>query len=137
VLLLRARAILRFRMYKCALIVLLLLSGCGTKPAVKLKVLIGATTIVAPGAQPIEDSIIVIAGDKIQSVGMRKDVPVPQASDRTDLAGTWVVPAKGSRIAVDEPANLIVLHHAPSGTDPANPADAGARIVAGEWEKAN
>ena len=74
-------------MYKSALIVLLLLSGCRTKPAVKLKVLIGATTIVAPGAQPIEDSIIVIAGDKIQSVGMRKDVPVPQASDRTDLAG--------------------------------------------------
>ena len=124
-------------MRKSALIILLLLAGCQTKPPVKLKVLIGATTIVAPGAQPIQDSIIVIAGDKIRSVGMRKDVPVPQASDRTDLTGEWVVPAKGSRIAVDETANLIVLHKAPNGIDPASPADAGARIVAGEWETAH
>ncbi|MGA2712437.1 MAG: hypothetical protein ABSG41_04955 [Bryobacteraceae bacterium] len=124
-------------MRKSTIIISLLLAGCQTKPAVKLKVLIGATTIVAPGAQPIQDSIIVIAGDKIRSVGMRKDVPVPQASDRTDLTGEWVVPAKGSRIAVDETANLIVLHNAPHGTDPASPADAGARIVAGEWEVAH
>jgi hypothetical protein len=124
-------------MRKSALIISLLLAGCQTRPAVKLKVLIGATTIVAPGAQPIEDSIIVIAGDKIRSVGMRKDVPVPQASDRTDLTGEWVVPAKGARIAIDQTANLIVLHKAPNGTDPANPADAGARIVAGEWEAAH
>ena len=120
-------------MRKSALVVLLLLAGCRTKPDVRLKVLIGATMIVAPGAQPIEDSIIVIAGNKIRSVGMRKDVPVPQASDRTDLAGEWVVPAKGARIAVDEIANLIVLHTAPNGIDPANSADPGVRIVAGEW----
>ena len=130
-------AILRFRMRKSALVVLLLLAGCRTKPDVRLKVLIGATTIVAPGAQPIEDSIIVIAGNKIRSVGMRKDVPVPQASDRTDLAGEWVVPAKGARIAVDEIANLIVLHTAPNGIDPANSADPGVRIVAGEWESSH
>lgn len=120
-----------------ALFLFFILAGCQTQPPVKLKVLIGATTIVAPGAQPIQDSIIVIAGDKIRSVGMRKDVPVPQASDRTDLAGEWIVPAKGSRIAVNETANLIVLHKAPNGAEPANPADVGARIVAGEWEKAH
>jgi hypothetical protein len=114
-------------------VILLLLAGCQKKPEVRLKVLIGATTIVAPGAQPIADSIIVIAGSRIRSVGLRKDVPVPQASDRTDLTGAWIVPAKGSRIGVDEIANLTVLHHAPNGIDPANPADVGARIVAGEW----
>src|SRR5580692_4327399 len=98
---------------------LLLLAGCQNqkKPDVRLKVLIGATTIVAPGAQPIEDSIIVIAGSRIRSVGMRKDVPVPQASDRTDLTGAWIVPAKGARIAVGETANLVILHHTPNGND--------------------
>ncbi len=114
--------------------VLFLLAGCQKKPDVRLKVLIGATTIVAPGAKPIDDSIIVIAGNKIRSVGMRKDVPVPQSSDRTDLTGAWVVPSPGSRIAVDEPANMIVLHHPPKGIEAANPADVGARIVAGEWQ---
>jgi hypothetical protein len=115
-------------------ILLLLLAGCQKKPDVRLTVLIGATTIVAPGAQPITDSIIVIAGSKIRSVGMRQDVPVPQASDRTDLTGAWVVPAQGARIAIDEPANMIVLHHAPNGIAPANPADVGAHIVNGEWQ---
>ena len=114
--------------------VFLLLAGCQKKPDVRLKVLIGATTIVAPGAQPIQDSIIVIEGNRIRSVGMRKDIPVPQASDRTDLTGAWVVPEKGARIAIDEPANMIVLHHAPNGIDAANPADIGAHIVNGEWQ---
>ncbi len=116
------------------LLVLLLVGACEKKPTVRLKVLIGATTIVSPGAKPIEDSIIVIAGSKIRSVGMRKDVPVPQASDRTDLTGSWIVPAKGSRIAVDEPANLVILHHAPNGNDAAAPGETGASLVNGEWK---
>jgi hypothetical protein len=99
-----------------------------------LKVLIGATAITEAGAQPIDDSIIVIAGMKIRSVGARKDIPVPQASDRTDLTGKWVVPAPGFRIAPRESANLLVLDRAPNGVSPASPRDIGARIVAGEWE---
>jgi hypothetical protein len=112
----------------------LLLGACRKPDRARVKVLIGATTVVAPGARPIEDSIVVIGGASIRAVGMRKDVPVPQASDRTDLAGEWIVPAEGSRIAVDETANLIILRHAPNGTTPATPADIGARIVAGEWK---
>ena len=96
---------------------LLLLAGCGNTD-VKYKVLIGATTVVAPGARPIEDSVVVIAGKKIRSVGMRKDVPVPQNSDRTDLTGRWIVPAEGSVIGPEEVANLLVLEHAPNGVAP-------------------
>ena len=117
-----------------SILLLLLLGACQKKPPVRLKVLIGATTIVTPGAQPIEDSIIVIAGSKIRSVGMRKDVPVPPASDRTDLTGSWIVPAKGSRIAIDESANLVILHHAPNGNDDPTSGETGARIVDGEWK---
>jgi hypothetical protein len=116
----------------------LLLAGCGKKTVTnmndRIKVLIGGTAIVASGEQPIEDSIVVIAGSKIRSIGTRKDVPVPQNSDRTDLTGEWIVPAEGSRIEVGETANLLILKHAPNGIEPATPADKGARIVAGEWK---
>jgi hypothetical protein len=83
-------------------LIFLLLAGCqkhdvGIQGA-RLKVLIGATTITAPGDKPIEDSIVIISGSKIQSVGARKDVPVPQASDRTDLTGSWIIPAEGAHI---------------------------------------
>jgi hypothetical protein len=99
------------------------------------KVLVGATTITAPGAQPLDDSIIVISGGKVRSVGLRKDIPVPQNSDRTDLNGEWVVPAEGARIEVGEAANLMILHAAPtSAGTPGSPSDIGARLVNGEWQ---
>ncbi len=118
------------------IVVMMLLAGCQKKEAAagRLTVLIGATTIVAPGAKPIEDSIVVIAGSKIRSVGMRKDVPVPQASDRIDLTGAWIVPAKGARIDAGDTANLIILRHAPNGDEPASPADITSRIVAGDLQ---
>jgi hypothetical protein len=117
-----------------ALPLLILLTACKKQPAVQLKVLSGATTIVAPGAQPIQNSIIVIAGSKIRSVGLQKDIPVKGPADRTDFGGEWIVPAEGARIAVDETANLIILKHAPNGVTPASPSDISARIKAGEWE---
>jgi hypothetical protein len=113
----------------------LLLTGCqksGDK--VIVKVLIGATTVTTPYAPPLEDSIVVIAGSKIRAVGLRKDIPVPQASDRTDLAGQWIVPAPGAKIEAGETANLMILDHAPKGVTPSSSADVGAQIVAGEWQ---
>jgi hypothetical protein len=73
-----------------------------------VKVLIGATTIVGPGAPPIEDSVIVVANGRVRSVGPRKDVPIPQDSERLDLTGDTVVPSEGARIAVNESADLLV-----------------------------
>ena len=116
------------------LLTLLLAAACHKKPDFTLKVLIGSTTVTALGASPIEDSIVIISGAKIRSVGARKDIPVPQASDRTDLTGEWIVPAEGARIEAGETANLLILRHAPNGTRPAAPADTGASIVAGEWK---
>jgi hypothetical protein len=113
---------------------LLFVPGCAKKPDFTVKVLIGATAITAPGEPPIEDSVIVITGSKIRSVGPRKDTPAPQAADRTDLTGEWVVPAEGSRIEPGETANLRILRHLPNGIQPATPADLGASIVAGEWK---
>ncbi len=117
-----------------AFLAITFIAACGKKPDFTLKVLIGGTTVVAPGEQPIEDSVVIISGTKIRSVGARKDIPVPQASDRTDLTGEWIVPAEGSRIEAGETANLIVLKHAPNGVTAAAPGDVGARLVAGEWK---
>ena len=114
---------------------LLFLSACRNSD-IHFKVLLGATTVVAPGARPIEDSVIVIQKDKIRSAGMRKDVPVPQNSDRTDLTGKWIVPARGSVIRPGEIANLLVLDRPPDGIAPAGSGDVGARIAAGEWKAA-
>ena len=84
----------------------LLLTACQRSD---VKVLIGATAIVAPGAQPIEDSIVIVSGRKIRSVGMRKDIPIPQDSERIDLSGKQIVPGDGSRIAVGEDSDIVVL----------------------------
>jgi imidazolonepropionase-like amidohydrolase len=124
------------RKLTAALLAILFVAAC-RKPGIdakdRTKVLIGATTVAAAGDAPIEDSIIVIAGTKIRAVGPRKDIPVPQASDRTDFTGEWIVPAKG-RIEPGETANLLILRSKPHGITPAAPADVGARIIGGEWE---
>lgn len=115
-----------------ALIGLLALAGCETSGA-RLTVLLGATTVVAPGAQPIQDSVIVIAEGRIRSLGMRKDVPIPQNSDRVDLKGRWIVPASGARIAIAEKANLLILANPPNDVTPASARDVQTRMAGGEW----
>jgi hypothetical protein len=114
---------------------ILVLLACSQKSDVK--VLIGATTIVAPGAQPMEDSVIVVTGRSVRSVGLRKDIPIPQDSERTDLSGKWVVPARGARIAVGESADLLVLDRAPDGTAPVSAGDVFRRLAAGGWQPNN
>jgi imidazolonepropionase-like amidohydrolase len=109
----------------------MLLAGCQNS---SVKVLIGGTAIVAPGAQPIQDSVIVVADGRIRSVGVRKDVPIPQDSERTDVSGKWIVPADNERLAINESADLMILDRAPDGVKPALPADVSRRMRNGQWE---
>ena len=91
-------------------------AGCQSGNQVSdLKVLIGATAVLQAGGNPVQDSVIVISGATIRAAGLRKDVPIPQDSERTDLTGKWVVPISGGRIAPGEPADLFVLNASPSG----------------------
>jgi imidazolonepropionase-like amidohydrolase len=96
-----------------------------------LKVLIGATAIMQAGTNPVQDAVIVISGATIRAAGVRKDVPIPQDSERTDLAGKWVVPVSGGRIAPGEPADLFILDTGPNGS----PAVGGVsrRMTHGQW----
>jgi hypothetical protein len=110
----------------------LLSTGCQPGNQVSgLKVLIGATLVTTAGANPIQDSVIVISGASIRAAGIRRDVPIPQDSERTDLTGKWIVPAVGGRIAPGESADLFVLNAGPSGA----PAIGGVsrRMIHGQW----
>jgi len=113
------------------LLFLCLLAGCQKSDT---KILIGATTLPAAGAPPITGSVIFVSGKTIRAVGLQKDVPIPQDSERTDLAGTWVVPQGQGRIAPGEPANLTVLRHAPQGAEPASPSEISRQMTDGQWK---
>jgi hypothetical protein len=104
----------------------LLLVSCQSS---ETKVLIGATTISAPGAAPIEDSVIVVSGHTIRAIGIRKDVPIPQDSERTALTGSWVTPGNGGRLEAGGEADLAV--HSGSATGPVT-----RRLWHGVWTAA-
>src|SRR6185437_10345941 len=117
----------------CAAALALFSLSCSTGNQVSnLKVLIGATAVFEPGGNPVQDTVIVIEGDKIRAAGERKDVPVPQNSERTDLTGKWVVPVSGGKIAPGEAADLFVLNTAENGSPAAGtPA---RHMIHGHWQ---
>lgn len=106
------------------------LVGCGNQVS-DLKVLIGATAVLQAGGNPVQDTVIVISGATIRAAGERRDVPIPQNSERTDLTGKWVVPVQGGKIAPGEPADLFVLNSSASGA-PATGTPA-RKMIHGQW----
>jgi imidazolonepropionase-like amidohydrolase len=104
-----------------------LLAGCQKS---ETKILIGATMVTADGAAPIEGSVIVVTGKTIRAVGLQKDLPIPQDSERVNLAGKWVVPKGAGRIEAGQPANLVVLNNRPGAAR----ADVSRELVDGEWQ---
>lgn len=110
----------------------LLASGCHAGNQVSdLKVLIGGTAILQAGGNPVQDTVIVISGATIRAAGIRKDIPIPQDSERTDLTGKWVVPAAGGRIAAGEPADLFILNSGPNGAPAAGAVS--RKMIHGQW----
>jgi hypothetical protein len=93
-----------------AILLTVLLAGCQQSAT---KVLLGGTLRPSPDSVPMEDSIIVISGSTIRAVGLRKDVPVPQDSERTDMRGKWIVGAGAEPVTANQPANLRIYGEAP------------------------
>ena len=63
-----------------------------TDPAPEITVIEGATVIDGVSATPIEDAVIVIAGDTIQSIGSRGSVEPPPGARTIDAAGKTIMP---------------------------------------------
>ena len=63
-----------------------------TDPAPEITVIEGATVIDGVSDTPIEDAVIVIAGDTIQSIGSRGSVEPPPGARTIDATGKTILP---------------------------------------------
>ena len=52
----------------------------------------GATLFDGSGVAPVEDSVVVILGDRIMAAGPRDSVKIPESSRVIDVSGRWIVP---------------------------------------------
>ncbi len=53
---------------------------------------LGATVFDGTGADPIEDAVVIVIGDRILEIGPREAVSVPEYLRMVDVSGTWIVP---------------------------------------------
>ncbi len=54
--------------------------------------LVGATLVDGTGTEPVQDSVVVLRGGKIDCAGSRAACPVPAGIETTDLSGSWITP---------------------------------------------
>ena len=84
------------RHYTLVLAAVFLLAACQsaqqTNTASEITVIEGATVIDGVSDTPIEDAIIVIAGDTIQSIGTRGSVEIPPGARTINAAGKTILP---------------------------------------------
>ena len=52
----------------------------------------GATLIDGTGAPPVEDTVVIVRGDRIERAGPRSEVPVPEGGEVIDAAGKFLIP---------------------------------------------
>ena len=52
----------------------------------------GATLFDGTGVDPVDDSVVVILGDRIMAIGPRDSVKIPESSRVIDVSGRWIVP---------------------------------------------
>ena len=74
---------------------LALAGGCGTRTAGEggsMKAFVGALLIDGTGATPLENSVVVIDGGRIQAVGPAGRVEIPEEAERIDVSGRTIIP---------------------------------------------
>ncbi len=78
--------------------VLLIASACGTgtdapAPADEVvRVYRGATLVDGTGADPVENAVIVVRGDRIEAVGQADAIEIPDSAVVQQLDGMWIIP---------------------------------------------
>jgi hypothetical protein len=92
-----------------AIALVALLIACTPPQESGVKVIVGAKLIAAPGAAPIEYSVVVVEGGKFREVGPQSSTPVPKGGEMTRGLGMIIQPAPGGgAIAAGKPADLIL-----------------------------
>lgn len=70
----------------------LFMISCNSESGNEVLVLKGATLYDGTGSERIENSIVVIDGDKIDCVGMDEDCTVPDEAEVVDASGKYITP---------------------------------------------
>jgi hypothetical protein len=87
----------------------LALTACTSPQESGVKVIVGAKLIAAPGAAPIEYSVVIVDGSRFRAAGPQRSTPVPKGAEMTRGIGMIVEPAPGGGpIAAGRPADLVL-----------------------------
>ena len=68
------------------------LAGCKPNEVSKTTAIIGAVLIDGNGGPPITDSVVVIAGSRIRSAGLRANVAIPADANKINGSGKFLIP---------------------------------------------
>jgi imidazolonepropionase-like amidohydrolase len=82
-------------------------------------VIVGAILLDGQGGPPMSDSVVVVAGGRIQAAGPRSTVPIPQEADEVDGSSRSLVPSPIDVCDRAEPPGIIRA---------ATPEDARAQV---------
>jgi imidazolonepropionase-like amidohydrolase len=53
---------------------------------------VGATLFDGTGADPLENAVVIVMGDRVLEVGARDEIEIPDYLPVVDLSGKWIVP---------------------------------------------
>ncbi len=76
-------------MRPAALSAALLLAGCAAEPP-KSKTILGAV-LLNPGSEPVDPSVVVISGTRVQRVGTQAETPIPAGTEKIAARGKWLI----------------------------------------------
>ena len=74
------------------IVVALLVVGWWTPSVDGQTAFVGATLFDGTGAEVVEDSVVIVMGDRFLEVGTRDEVSIPDYLPVVDLTGKWIVP---------------------------------------------
>ena len=63
-----------------------------TPEAVAQTAFVGATLFDGAGADPVENAVMIVVGDRILEVGGRDSIEIPDSFPVVDVTGKWIVP---------------------------------------------
>lgn len=87
-----------FKKLPITILVLMIFAGCGegireeATSKEQLFALVGATIIDGVGGPPLNNGVVVIAGNRIAQVGSKGEVSIPAGAKQIDLSGKFILP---------------------------------------------
>jgi len=81
-------------MIRClpTIVVVTLVLAVWTNGAIAQTAYVGATLFDGTGADPVENAVVIVMGDRILKVGGRGEIEIPEVLSVVDVTGKWIVP---------------------------------------------